>query len=328
MPLGYNIKIARKVVNKHDKVEYYLDSNNTRLYENEIKYIIKSHRLPPRISYMNGGFKYVGINMTELSNGTLRCRCGKIIKERIQDRGILIIIEDSGSGFVFYKEVIERLYPLVKFTFMTSNGNKGLYRVYRENYDKYRNVIVVSDNKITDDKYLQNIVDIKMIASTCKGMNTFIFKPLSVEEVIMSAQYLRVNNSNNLRNDILQYMESGKLYYRIQNNCYEYRGVKVENMEKFLFSTLTKLSSLSYTKSGMQRCFILECCSEYIITDKSDINSRATQCKNYRNVSGYRIFRSSLMEGIHNILTRIFNTAETGLKKWNAECKSELYYKI
>lgn len=187
---------------------------------------------------------------------------------------------------------------------------------------------MISDNKLTDEQYLQNIVDIKSIAHTYNGINTFIFKPLSVEEVIMSAQYLRVNSSNNLRNDILQYIESGKLYYRIQNNCYEYRGVKVENMEKFLFSTLTKLSSLSYTKSGMQRCFILECCNEYIIANRNNISSRASGCKNYRDVSGYRIFRSSLMEGIHNILACIFNATETGLKRWNTECKSELYYKI
>lgn len=334
MYLGYKINIIGKVVDKNNKIAYYVDNNYIRYTYAELRYIVNNNKLPEKFKYMRDGFEYIDTNMRMQSNGVLRCKSGRLQSKSLIDKSILVIVEDSGSGFIFYREMIERSYVNVKFDIISSNGNKGLLKAYKENMEQYKHIIVISDNKLTDDMYMQNMLDLKISAQDNRYADTFLFKPLSVEEVILSSDSLvcKLNNKYSiLWGDIRNYYKTGNKYYSFQTD-YIYKGVHIENMEHFVFHALTTLSLDTYTKDRISKCMLNKCCNDYIVVrkpSKLEVHPRIKSCKRARPRSGFDMFRdNSTFEGMQNIIDNILGINNDRLKNWSQDSKDELYFKI
>ena len=324
--MEHRIKIVSKVIDKNNNVVWYNDSNGIRYTREQIQYIIINKKLPMALAFSRySNDEYVQINMKQTSNGLIST-AGTLKRLNMIQSKTSIVIEDSKSGFTFYKYMIEAMYENVKFDIVTvGNGNK-YFRSFLSNqldFKSSQNFILIVDSKEDDLNYEHNLREAISLARKSKR-EIWVFKPVCVEEVIFSSKYIKLrNNGNKLLHDIIiKYLNTGEKYFTFTSSDYRIKQIGVvDNLEKFLSIELNKSSALSYTKRNISCCFFNQCCTRY---DGGYIRNWCAQ-----PISGVNCYTGdrSLMAGLQNIIDQVLGKEESYLCNWKLDQKKSLYSK-
>lgn len=311
------IKIVKKYKRKDGTIAWYYDDSGHRFYPNELEYIIKSKRVPKGKEYITRfTTERVETNMAITSSGRMVSKLGKVETKRVySEKPIIILTEDSRSGYTFYKMLLEMVFEDATFTFISSHGYGDISK-YVRHYASSNNIVVIVDNKI-EQVNVANIID--DIYSACKvDPKIHIFRPVSVEEVILSNNELSTKRESLLRDLIIRYMTTGEPYYTIVGKQRLVSHKLVDNLEGLLSAELSRISSISYTKSILSGCFLNRCCNIHI-----NGQIRCSQYTNMDKITGYKRF--SLAFGIVNIVGQILYNRELVSNDWSTEQKEALY---
>lgn len=319
--LAHIIDIKYRVVDSNNNDCWYVDSNGSR-YTNQ------------QINELKNGTRPKGLDGLQYRKGMkilLKYDKAKIIKLSLIDPKLCIVCEDSKSCKVFYERIIRAIYPNLKFDLYTSDGNTGFNNVINNiesiNRNKYKTYIIISGRQQHNSKYIVNLTNAIATAKIVYNKNVRLFKPICVEEVILSSPYLRLSYKDKLfskiRAGILDYLISGKLYYTY-NGAYNLCGITVYSLEQLLYKVLNQSSILRYNKSEIDTCFFTECCP-MILNSMSFCN----KCDKYiiGSVTGYKVFKdNSLIGGLQNIINDILGCHnQLCLLNWSKDQLYNLY---
>lgn len=324
--MEHRIKIVSKVIDKNNNVVWYNDSNGIRYTREQIQYIIINKKLPMDLAFSRySNDEYVQINMKQTSNGLIST-AGTLKRLNMIQSKTSIVIEDSKSGFTFYKYMIEAMYENVKFDIVTVGSGNKYFKSFLFNqlaFKSSKTFILIVDSKEDDLNYDQNLREALSLVHKSKR-EIWVFKPTCVEEVIFSSKHIKLrNNGNKLLHDIIiEYLNTGEKYFRFTSSDYRIKQIgAVDNLEKFLSIELNKSSALSYTKSNISCCFFNQCCTRY--ADGHIKNWCATPVSGVNCYTG----NSSLMAGLQNIIDQVLGKEESYLYNWKLDQKKSLYTK-
>lgn len=311
------MKIDIRIIKKYKfkgRVLWYYDSNGIRYYEHEVRYIIDNKKLPSEKQFLSRIYNIdIDINMVYDKSHRLRSNNGTLKTIKTDNyKEISILIEDSNSGFQFYKTLIEYAFPGVYFKFYTSNGYSGIEDIINNK----RIDLVIMDNKQNSPNAVKVI---EYLRKCSQEYNIHIYIPTSIEEVILSNHWLQIFKSSSLKDVIEEYFYTGSIYYTLLGDKYKIDkiGCIIDNLEKTLSSELSKISSIRYNKSKLSGCFLMGCCP--ILAE----NFKCGQFTESNKLN--KMTYDSLACGLINILCLILYNKEPYLNKWSEEAKYRLY---
>lgn len=250
---------------------------------------------------------------------------------RVIDPKLCIICEDSKSGKVFYESIIKAIYPNLRFDLYTSNGNLGFMQAVKNLEDtdsnRYKTYLIVSDRQEHNGKYINSIKNtIKAITNTYHK-NVCSFKPICVEEVILSSPYIKLKKNDfcsELHDKIVSYVRTGEPYYTYDNyGTYGLCGIKVNSLERLLYKALNESSKLMYSKDKIDTCFFTICCPMIVGS-----TSFCSKCNKYEkdSITGSSMYTNvSLICGLQNVINEIIGYSSRYLLKWSKSQLKELY---
>ncbi len=319
------IHIVAKYIDGNGNILWYTDINRNRYTASEIKHIVMHKHLPSHMGYLTRSWQSpVDINMKVTKTGRIYSKTGRIqVKHPLNKKPINIVCEDSNSGFSFYSRVISMRYPSLWFIIQSAYGYGNISNILKA-YNKTDRVIVIMDNKLNDRNAVDIIEDVQ--SKILSGYRMHLFRPTSIEEVILSDKGLQCRSGSNinLHNAIVNYAMTGELYYAYMlQREYVIDGLVIDNLEDYLNSYLTSISSIKYTKSYISGCFVNNCCMLNIIDSVGSRNFRRKQYS-MRNKLG-SLASESLLGGLFNIIGMILGKPEKYLDQWDSNRKRNLY---
>lgn len=333
--LYIRIDIIKKCVDKQGKILWYLDKNMCRYNREDIEYIINNRELPVKLNILMGnchekrGYPSK-INMQMAKNGVLRRIDGTVEPKKVYNNDtICVITEDSGSGYILVYNLLTRGFPYVKFKFIHANGISTIKNKVIAASDKYKKILVVIDNKLAD---VQCTAALSSIASIAHNKRTAIavFKPLSIEEVILSWSLLQRRKQSVYYDIIVKYAKDGHNPFKyLGNDIYSItvsdKIYRVHNLEKVLFEELHNILAYKYSKSDLSQCLYSDCCNLRVKTSKKVMSMQGV-CKNRREIHKIpSIFRNSLAGGLYNCVTILLDKCYYMLNSWEKDDLDYLY---
>lgn len=204
-------------------------------------------------------------------------------------RNYNIYLEDTGSGYVFIKNLVDNLFPntfivqpaISNFDNNTNKpaGNQVLYKFLNEN-DIPKNSIVIYDT-CPQNEVEYNIVN--RLRLICQRKHCTVIEIQCFEQMMLSFKLLGVwcNRENSLKlhskymselankGNIFTYIQENNLWsdYSITNFAF------VTNNEKCyaqILNAIVKDTKFKVQKGKLSKCWYLDCCFEtYVINNKA-----------------------------------------------------------
>lgn len=327
--LTYIVHIVEKYV-YNNKVCWYYDSNGIRYTKDELIYIYKNHELPESKQYALGNNKRSVLafldNMYVTVNGLLRKNTNSNLKVININKllRVSVIIEDSNSGYNFYRYMIECYYREIDFTIVSSYGNLGILRTVRDilkevRYDFY---LLIYDNKLEDSTFISMLNKAEKLL-VLKNVSYSFFYPVSLEEVLLSWVNLYTFMTKDLydltiKSYIDNYLKFGKPYFRYDKGLYMLKnGENVINLEVYLENYLKLL--VIYKKSSLTYCYYMECCPLCKYNHKMNKLLEYNNCEVSKNINFDKfnsLVEKSLFCGIINIIDIKLGLKPKYLSNW------------
>ena len=328
----YDIVIDTKYV-IGTKVVYYTDTNNVRYTKDDILYILKYGEEPN-----NNIFKIVHgnisstknikakINMSSTIDNKLRCKNGALkTKQIINKKPVIILTEDSNSGYALIYNLLIRTFTDVQFEIYSCNGNKNIYDILMKVTLKHgynaEGYIIVADDKFADQEFQEMKNKVKRFL---KGKYKYgIFTPTSIEECILSWCDLQINKKSILRDKIINYFNTGiEPYLYIGEDNFQIDNKIVKNIELLLSSELNRISSFMINKKYINECVYTNCCNRKLRNKVIMVK----WCSRHNNINKIQsIMQKSLFGGLYNIVSNMIYKNQPALKHWNQKSKDLLY---
>lgn len=321
------IKITDIFFDKEGNIAWYTDYIGNRYSINDIKHIIKYRELPSKLESMK---RFSGSKNRVIAISNMRIdRSDKIYSidslntHIINDREICVLCEDSGSGLQLYRSVLEHYFPDVKFSVISSYGKDNIGNKIIELFVKYEHIIVIVDNKQDETLYMDRLLDALNIAKEYTDIH--IFKPTCMEEIVLSSKDLQCKDTSIIRDSILEYLETGEIYYKFSKGVYWCAGKTYTNLENTLYKEAVRVSSLAISKGLLSRCFTQDCCNIGIMYNGKieQFNNWCKYCSSNKKI--WSLANRSLIGGLINTVNKILGFDEDKLQNWNTDSKQQLY---
>ena len=281
-----------------NKVEWYTDQNNIRYTRDQLVHIITKSVIPDKIC-LSYGFPKGSLAKTNLvlRENKICMKHGKIRAHKIfNTKPISVVIEDTGSGAMFYYGILTRYFSNITFKFIGGSGGLGGIPKRMIKAAEVSNIIlVIYDNKESDKRGLSNIVNTRDDLKRLKK-DIFEFFPLSVETCLISWDKLVCKNTSIYRNAMLNYFRTGiKPYRHIMNDVYEVSYLTTikrdNNLERKIADELTNISRIKYSKRYLHYCFLDDCC-------RRTINNANITCGNASSALKIDSIRNESIAGV------------------------------
>lgn len=273
-----------------------------------------------RYLYINGN---LSINMKITTTGRLMSNNGTLkINNVLRTSTICVIIEDEGSGYIFYKSMLQQIFRNVPFVFITSRGKDNIGKIALKQSEVYKKILIITDKKVEDTKFMLGLMELKYSLSATTDI--MIYYPICFEEVLLSHKKLQLKSNSVLYNSIVGYTNSGVPYYKLIGNKYFLNiGCIVHNLEYELARELYKISALYISKSNIARCFTVDCC-DIVIQSKGTF--KKLSCNRSVDYSKREsLLNESILGGLINAVQKIMGDEEYFLTNWSKIDKEALY---
>ncbi len=307
--MEHRIKIVSKVIDKNNNVVWYNDSNGIRFTPDEIQKISSNQYRKGNKYTVNALREVYNYKNTVhiIENKSKNLESDPSIKTlKLIDSRIYIITEDAKSGRVFYTRMIEALFPDVQFEFRTADGFGGIKNIVNDilanvNTEDIELVVIMYDNK-QETANVAAMAHFVVNELETANIKVATFKPVSVEEVILSSCALPFNGF--YYSHISKYLTSGVPYYTYdpKHKSYNVGNNTVKNLEEAIFNELKGVgkngglygSGFKYDKGKIGSCYFCHCCNRYIGSEPY-----TTRCDYQKNKSNTVTIKQALdMAGV------------------------------
>jgi hypothetical protein len=192
-----------------------------------------------------------------------------------------IYLEDTGSGYVFIKNLVDTLFPN---TFDVQSptqpaGNQALYKFLSEN-DISQNSIVIYDTCPENDTQYNIVNRLRLV---CQRKHCTVIEIQCFEQMMLSFKLLGTwcnrESSLTLHNRYMQELSNRAniLYYIETHNLWSSYAINnpdsITNNEKCyaqILNSITKDTKFKVQKGKLSKCWYLNCCFEpYYINNKA-----------------------------------------------------------
>lgn len=239
---------------------------------------------------------------------------------------VIIFVEDSGSGYTFYKAFIEKCYPSARVDMVSLKGYGNIKYIpsYIDNsLVEYNNVIIIYDRGRSSGRQFNdnNRKDIPRVVNKLKksnaNLNIYIFSPLCFESIPLSfsllintflAKYnIPANQYTYLHKELVDLLD-GKI---LDVNWLPYvsSGMSIENVIEQAIYEITKNTEyeVSHHPSDISDCWIKECNNQCI-----DISNGCNMIdlSNYNLARQYKlelIAANSVLGGLTYIFDKVYD---------------------
>lgn len=192
---------------------------------------------------------------------------------RTDEHKILIIVEDSGHGYKFYKKLLKSVYKDIDFYIESTHGFGGIYNTLeKSNLRKFTDCVLIFDSGVNREsmRSIQKQLRRYVMEHPALARKVTIFSPACFEQVLFSCT--KLDNIINIKEG----KKGAKEYYALKDiitgGKEEYDDLvgDIVNMSKAgteesgyesLLEKLVTNTKYSYKHSGkMSQCWIANCC--------------------------------------------------------------------
>jgi hypothetical protein len=185
---------------------------------------------------------------------------------------ILIILEDSGTAYDYYTNLMLKMYPFLRTKIVSSNGFGSIKKTLETfNTDDITHVIVVYDS----GGYAFNVLSVNKQLSDYKHANldkskkVTVFKPACFEETLLSFTELdtmakidhTLLNYNSYKDFIDIITNKGLMDYNLYINNHSISKSAEEYFERMAFDILHKTKYyVLHSSNKLSNCWMNNCC--------------------------------------------------------------------
>lgn len=270
------VTIQKKIVNQRtNETLFYVDNSNIYYTTEDIDNIISMPNVDINMTRRQKDNKLVS------TKGTLQ-----IVYKGCHQ--MLVLIEDSNSGFTFYKWFLRTCFPTIDFIFISTDGGRNIKNVVTFCLDKYTSIkeyLLIFDNKQDDIIFMTKLYEsLTLLKDFDKKI--MLFKPVSVEEIILSWPIIiKIGNKHSINFAKLIQNSKGRAWYTYDIITCKYivNGHSISNLEQALTQELiaiTHRTPYQYVKKTLSDCYFCDCCNKYyFINGKTKFVAELKDCE-------------------------------------------------
>lgn len=192
---------------------------------------------------------------------------------RTGEHKILILVEDSGHGYNFYKKLLKSVYKDIDFFIDSTHGFGGIYNTLdKSNLRRFNDCILIFDSGVNREsmRSIQKQLRRYCMEHPALAKKITIFSPACFEQVLFSctkldeiAQLRKGKQGEKIYNSFRDIITGGEEDYEdlVGDIIQMSRSGTEESGYEMLLEKLTSSTRYSYKHSGkMSPCWLANCC--------------------------------------------------------------------